>query len=66
MRSRQQLPDRIVGEILVETIRSFSVEPEIDAVVKRLSKRGSLITEEQVAQVFEENNLNKKNRMVIP
>jgi len=62
MRSRQRLPAVIVSEILIETIRSFPIEPEIDAVVKRLSKRGSLITREQVAQVFEENNLRKQTR----
>lgn len=59
---RKRLPDWIVGEILVETIRSFPAQPEIDDVVKRLSKRGSLITYEQVRQVFEENNLEKKLR----
>lgn len=58
--ARQRLPDWIVGEILVETIRSFPAQPEIDDVVKRLSKRGSLITRDQVTQVFEENNLQKK------
>lgn len=58
--ARKRLPDWIVGEILVETIRSFPVQPEIDDVVKRLCKRGSLITREQVEQVFEENNLQKK------
>lgn len=58
--SRKRLPDWIIAEILVETIRSFPMQPEIDDVVKRLSKRGSLITYEQVRQVFEENNLEKK------
>lgn len=58
--SRKQLPDWVVGEILVETIRSFPVQPEIDDVVRRLVKRGSLITREQVVQVFEENDLQKK------
>ena len=57
---RKRLPDWIVGEILVETIRSFPVQPEIDDVVRRLVKRGSLITRDQVAQVFEENDLEKK------
>jgi len=65
MKSQQPLPDGIISEILVETIRSFSVEPEIDAVVKRLSKRGSSITQEQVAKVFKDNKLNKKNRGLI-
>lgn len=58
--SRKRLPDWIVGEILVETIRSFPVQPEIEDIIKRLSKRGSLITREQVRQVFEENDLEKK------
>jgi hypothetical protein len=57
---RKRLPDWIVGEILVETIRSFSTQPQIDDVAKRLTKRGSLITKEQVVQVFEEYNLKKK------
>lgn len=58
--SRKRLPDWIVGEILVETIRSFPGQAEVEEVVKRLSKRGSLITREQVTQVFEENHLLKK------
>ena len=62
MKSQQQLPNEIISEILVETIRSFSVEPEIDAVVKHLSKQGSLITREQVAKVFKDNKLSKKPR----
>lgn len=57
---RKRLSDWIVGEILVETIRSFPSHPQIDDVVKRLTKRGSLITREQVEQVFEEHNLEKK------
>ncbi|MEI6479893.1 MAG: hypothetical protein WCO21_03700 [bacterium] len=57
---RKRLPDWVVGEILVETIRSFPGQPEVEEVVKRLSKRGSLITREQVTQVFEENHLQKK------
>jgi len=57
---RKRLPDWVVGEILVETIRSFPRQPEVEEVVKRLSKRGSLITHEQVTQVFEENHLQKK------
>jgi len=58
--SRKRLPDWIVAAILVETIRSAPVQPEIDDVVKCLAKRGSLITREQVKQVFEENDLEKK------
>lgn len=58
--SRKKLPDWIVGEILVETIRSFPEQPEVEEVMRRLSKRGSLITLEHVMQVFEENQLQKK------
>jgi predicted transcriptional regulator len=57
---RKKLPAWIVGEILVETIRSFPTQPQIDDVVKRLSKRGSIITLEQVQQVFDEEDLEKK------
>ena len=57
---RKKLPAWIVGEILVETIRSFPAQPRIDDVVTRLSKRGSVITLEQVQQVFEEEDLEKK------
>jgi len=62
MKSQQQLPDEIIRAILVETIRSFSMEPRIDTVVKRLSKQGSSITREQVAKVFKNNKLNKQTR----
>lgn len=41
--ARRRLPNWIVGEILIETIRSFPTQPQIDDVVKRLSKKGSLI-----------------------
>jgi hypothetical protein len=58
--NKKKLPDWIVVEILVETIRSFPMDPAIDIVVNRLSKRRSLITYEQVKQVFEENDLEKK------
>ncbi len=57
---RKRLPDWITGEILIETIRSFPMSPKIDVVVECLLKRGSLITYEQVKQVFEENELEKK------
>jgi hypothetical protein len=60
MGSRKRLPDWIVSEILIETIRSFPRRPEINDVIKRLSKGGSLITYAQVKQVFEENDLEKK------
>ena len=58
--NRRRLPEWIVVEILVEIIRSCSIQPEINDIVKRLSKRGSLITHAQVEQVFEENDLEKK------
>lgn len=57
---RKRLPDWIIGEVLVETIRSFPTLPKIDEVAKRLSRRGSLITYGQVKQVFEEHALEKK------
>ena len=59
---RKRLPDWITGEILIETIRSFPMPPKLDVVVERLFRRGSLITYEQVKQVFEENELEKKTR----
>jgi len=57
---RKRLPEWIVAEILIETVRSFPMPPQIEDVMKRLSKRGSLITKEQVKQVFEEMDLEKK------
>jgi len=57
---RQRLPDWIVGEILIETIRSCPILPSIENVVSRLSKRGSSITQAQVKHVFEEYELEKK------
>jgi len=58
--SRKRLPDFIVAEILIEAIRSLMGIPQIDEVLTRLSKRGSLITHEQVKQVFDEYDLEKK------
>lgn len=60
IRSTKRLPDWIIAEILIEVIKSLRETPQIDEVVKRLSDRGSLITREQVEQVFEENDLEKK------
>lgn len=60
IRSTKRLPDWIIAEILIEVIKSFSKKPQIDEVVTRLSNRGSLITREQVEQVFKENDLEKK------
>ena len=60
IRSTKRLPDWIIAEILIEVIKSLSKKPQIDEVVTRLSNRGSLITREQVEQVFKENDLEKK------
>lgn len=57
---RQRLPDWIVSEILIETVRSCPIVPLIEDVASRLSKRGSSITRAQVKQVFEEHELEKK------
>ncbi len=57
---RQRLPDWIVGEILIETIRSCPMVLSIEEVAGRLAKRGSLISRDQVEQVFEEHELEKK------
>jgi hypothetical protein len=56
----QRLHDWIVGEILIETIRSCPMVPSIEDVAGRLAKRGSSITQNQVKQVFEEYALEKK------
>lgn len=58
--SRKRLPDWIIAEILVEAIKSAPEQPGIDDVANNLAKKGSLITREQVQQVFEENDLEKK------
>ncbi len=58
--NRERLPEWIVVEILIETVRSFPTSPQVKDVVHRLTRRGSLITEEQVSQVFDEMNLEKK------
>ena len=57
---RQRLPAWIIGEILVETIHLCSIVPSIEDVAGRLAKRGSSITRDQVRQVFEEHDLEKK------
>lgn len=57
---RKRLPDWIVAEILVETIRSCPVVPSIEDISGRLAKRGSTISWDQVGQVFEEYELEKK------
>lgn len=57
---KNQLPVWIVIEVLVETVRSLTRVPNINEVMERLSKRGSSITLDQVRQVFEEHDLEKK------
>lgn len=57
---RKRLPDWITAEILVETIKLAPVQPGIDDVANSFIKRGSLITCEQIKQVFEENDWEKK------
>jgi hypothetical protein len=56
----KQLPNWVVAEVLIEIIKSLNGVPNIDEVVKRLSKHGSSITREQIKQVFEEYDLEKK------
>jgi hypothetical protein len=58
--NRKQVPMWIVVEVLIETIRLLTGAPSIDEVMACLAKRGSSITREQVEQVFEEHNLEKK------
>jgi len=58
--SKKKLPSWIVAEILIETIRACSSSPQIEDVMKRLKKRRSSITYDQVKQVFEEESLEKK------
>lgn len=58
--NRKRLPDWIIAEILVEAIKLAPVQPGIDDVANNLARRGSLITREQVKQIFEENDLEKK------
>ena len=57
---RKRLSEWIIAEILIEAVRCSATPPQIEDVAKRLSKRGSLITQEQVQQVFEEFDLEKK------
>ncbi len=57
---KKALPSWIVADVLIEALRSLSATPKIDDVMNRLKKRGSSITYEQVKQVFEEQDLEKK------
>ena len=58
--NRKKLPPWIVAEVLIEALHSLDNSPKIESVVERLKKRGSLITYEQVKQVFAEGDLEKK------
>lgn len=57
---QKPLPVWVIVEVLAETIRLLTGEPNIDEVMACLKKRGSSITYEQVEQVFKEYNLEKK------
>jgi hypothetical protein len=57
---KKRLAPWIVAEVLIETIKCLSEIPKTDDVMKRLLKRGSSITKEQVQQVFDEEGLEKK------
>lgn len=54
------IPDWIVVEVLVATIKSLKGKPNPSEVIIYLSQYGSSVTREQVEQVFEEHNLLKK------
>jgi len=57
---KQKLLPWIVAEVLIACIHTLSISPNMEDVMKWLKKRGSSITKEQVAQVFEEEGLEKK------
>ena len=63
---RQKVADRkklnpwVIAEVLIACVHTLSISPSIEDVMKWLKKRGSAITKEQVEQVFEEENLEKK------
>ena len=54
------LPDLTIIQILVTTIQSTSEYVTADEVAEQLKKQGSVITLEQVKQVFHEYSLEKK------
>ncbi len=62
----QTLPDWVIFEILVETIRASSQVISADTVAARLQKRGSHIRKGQVQQVFEKYELEKKTSDSVP
>ncbi len=57
---REKLFPWITAEILIACVHTLSGSPNIEDVMKWLKKKGSSITKEQVEQVFEEENLEKK------
>lgn len=58
--NRKKLPPWIIAEILIACVHTLSSFPNMEDVMKWLKRKGSSITREQVAQVFEEENLEKK------
>jgi hypothetical protein len=60
MSSKKQQEPWVVIEILIEALKSLPDVPKLGEIVGRLAKRGSSITQVQVEQVFEEENLEKK------
>jgi hypothetical protein len=57
---RKKLPPWVVAEVLIACVHTLSGFPNMEEVMKWLKRRGSAITMEQVEQVFEEENLEKK------
>jgi len=59
-RVKKPLKAEVIIEVAIETILSLPGPPDITVVTKRLAKRGSSITHEEVEQVFEHLGLEKK------
>jgi hypothetical protein len=59
-RDERPLPDWIVVEVLVATIKSLKGKPNSNEVIIYLSQYGSSVTRKHVEQVFEEHDLVKK------
>jgi hypothetical protein len=57
---KKKLPPWVIAEVLIACVHTLSVSPNMADVLKWLKRRGSAITREQVEQVFEEENLEKK------
>jgi hypothetical protein len=58
--NRKKLPPWITTEVLIACIHASPTSLNMEKVIERLKSRGSSITREQVEQVFEEENLEKK------